>query len=393
MCARCRRPEGVCYCAHVPRIETASRVVILQHPRERTVPIGTARMASLCLPGAELHVGIHWSGTPALERALSDPARPAALLYPGPGAIDVLREPPPGPITLIVVDGTWSQTRKVVRRNPELAALPRYAFSPPTPSEYRIRKEPDDVCVSTIEAIAHVLGALGGDPERCLEMLRPFRAMVDAQLACAKSVHHGRGRKKRAPRPPRPVVPAWMVERASDLVCVVGEANAWPYRSVERETEHPDELVHWVAQRLSTGEQMELVIAPRNPLSSRTPVHLGLDEEALRAGATVADALARWRAFVRDSDVVCAWGQYGTGLFEEMGGHLPAARLDVRQLARDASGGKVGMAEDYLARLGLAAAPPVGSGRAGLRLGQLTAIVRGLLGLEDRRRGILPPTP
>ena len=369
----------MCYCAHVPEVETASRVFILQHPRERSVPIGTARMASLCLPGAELHVGIDWGASRVLAHALSDPSRPAVLLYPGPDAIDVVRAPPPGPVTLIVVDGTWSQTRKVVRRNPALAALPRYSFAPPTPGEYRIRKEPDDTCVSTIEALVHALSALGSDPERCQAMLRPFRAMVEAQLSCARQVHHGRGRKKRPPRPPRPLVPAWVQARAADLVCVVGEANAWPYRSVERKTDHPDELVHWVAHRLATGERLDLLLAPRNPLSPRTPVHLGVAAEALRAGLDVATFLARWRAFVRDSDVVCSWGRYGTGLLCELGGTLPPTRLDVRQLAREACGGKVGLAEDYVGKLGVAEPARLGCGRAGFRLGQLTAIVRRLV--------------
>ena len=65
-----------------------------------------------------------------------------------------------------MVDGTWWQTKKVVRENPVLAALPRYAFTPRAPSEYRIRKEPQDDYVSTIEALALVLGALEGDPSR-----------------------------------------------------------------------------------------------------------------------------------------------------------------------------------------------------------------------------------
>jgi DTW domain-containing protein YfiP len=159
-CARCRRPESVCYCAHLTSLETATRIVLLQHPRERDVAIGTARMASLCLPNAELHVGVHWRDSAALARALSDPERPAALLYPGEGAIDVVLSPPSGPVTLIVVDGTWWQTKKVVRENPELARLPRFAFTPPAPSEYRIRREPQDDYVSTIEALVHVLGAL-----------------------------------------------------------------------------------------------------------------------------------------------------------------------------------------------------------------------------------------
>src|SRR3954469_859415 len=112
VCARCRRPESVCYCPHITPLETVTRVVLLQHPREREVPIGTAHMASLCLPNSELHVGVHWRDSAALARALSDPTRPAALLYPGEGAIDIVQNPPRTPVTLVVVDGTWAQTRK-----------------------------------------------------------------------------------------------------------------------------------------------------------------------------------------------------------------------------------------------------------------------------------------
>ena len=57
LCTRCLRPVSVCYCAALPRIETATKIVILQHPRERFMPIGTARMASLCLPQTTLLVG------------------------------------------------------------------------------------------------------------------------------------------------------------------------------------------------------------------------------------------------------------------------------------------------------------------------------------------------
>ncbi|MGD0523742.1 MAG: tRNA-uridine aminocarboxypropyltransferase, partial [Polyangiaceae bacterium] len=181
-CLTCLRPESVCYCPYIRPVPTRTRVVLLQHPRERDVAIGTARMASLCLPGAELHVGVRWDGSPVLARVLSDPARPAVLLYPGEDAIDVARDPPAGPVTLVVVDGTWWQAKKVVRENLELARLPRYSFTPPSPSEYRIRKEPHETFVSTLEALVHVLGVLEGDRSRFQALLVPFRAMVDAQI-------------------------------------------------------------------------------------------------------------------------------------------------------------------------------------------------------------------
>ncbi len=334
--------------------------------------IGTARMASLCLPGSELHVGVQWQGSDALARTLSDPSRPAVLLYPGPGAIDVLRDPPPRPVTLIVVDGTWWQAKKIVRANPLLAALPRYAFTAPTPSEYRIRREPRDDYVSTLEALVHVLGALEGDPARFLPLLVPFRAMIDAQIACRQQRMAPRSTRRSGPRRPR--VPPWMAEREGDLVCVVAEANAWPYRSAGLAAAHPDELVHWVAHRLATGETFERVVAPRNPLAPATPSNVGLDEGLLAGGCSVPELLAGWQGFVRASDVVCSWGKHTLVLFERLGAPLPEARLDLRAIANLVVSGRSGMPHEFLARIGAPEVPRLAAGRGGARLGQIVDI-------------------
>ena len=379
VCTRCRRPESVCYCRHVTSIETTTRVVLLQHPRERDVPIGTARMAALCLPNAELHVGVRWAGSAALTRALSDPARPAVLLYPGEGAIDVASHPPPGPVTLVVVDGTWWQARKVIRENPELATLPQYTFTPPTPSEYRIRKEPDATCVSTIEALVHVLGVLEGDRKRFHALLAPFRAMIDAQIACARRFQGARIRHKKSPRPPRRRVPPALLAHGGNLVCVSGEANAWPYGSSERAARHPEELVQWLAFRPRTGERFELVKAPRH-LAPMTPVHLALSRRALESGCTGELLRQQWRAFVRDDDVLCSWGTYATTLFAAEGGYLPPTRLDIRQVVRAHVKGRFGTMDELLVRLGAGASPALGRGRAGERLGQLVGLTRFLEG-------------
>lgn len=364
--------------------------MLLQHPRERDVPIGTARMAALCLPSAELHVGVRWAGSTALTRALSDPARPAVLLYPGEGAIDVAAHPPPGPVTLVVVDGTWSQARKVVRENPELAALPRYAFTPPRPSEYRIRKEPAAECVSTIEALVHVLGVLERDPARFEALLAPFRAMIDAQIEHAERFHRGRVRHERGPRPPRRRLPPQLAH-AANLVCVSGEANAWPYGSTQRAAAHPEELAHWVALRPSTGERFELVKAPRH-LAPMTPAHLALSRDTLEAGCTGEVLREQWRAFVREDDVLCSWGTYATSLFASEGGTLPASRLDLRTIARVYLSGRFGTLDELLVRLGVTPPPPIGPGRAGLRLAQLVALTGFLAEAAAREDATLSST-
>ncbi len=374
VCWRCFRPESVCYCAHVTSVPTKTRVVILQHPRERDVPIGTARMASLCLPNAELHVGVNWEGSKVLANALGGPSRPAALLYPSPGARDVATQPPDGPITLIVVDGTWWQARKLVRQNPALAALPHVAFTPPHASEYQIRKEPQDDYVSTIEALVHTLGHLEGDPARFQALLAPFRAMIASQLTFIHTRRDGVRRHSPKPRKPaRSPFPSWLGARAEELVCVVGEANALPRDALDRA---PDELLHWVAVRVLSGERFEYVVRPRRALAPRTECRVAIDASGLDRGGTLAELGAAWAEFSCPNDVICSWGHYALALFGHEIGPLPNTGIDLRDLARLYAKRKVGTLDECHARLfeGAPVPPPLAQGRAGHRLALLSSM-------------------
>jgi hypothetical protein len=331
-------------------------------------------MASLCLPNSELHVGVDWRGSSVVIRALSDPARPPMLLYPGEGGIDVLTNPPLGPITLVVVDGTWPQTRKMLRHNPQLADLPRLSFDPPSPGQYRVRREPNRHCVSTIEALAYALGALERDQARFLRLLVPFQAMVSRQMACCRELHEGRLRHSK-PKPSR-VDPrlSLLRTRSSDLVCVIGEANAWPY-GCERGSQ-PHELVQWVACRIRTGEVFDARAAPSEPLSPGTPAHIGLSRQTLESSPSLSDLLRDWHRFLGPSDVVCSWGRYATSLLVASGGELPRLRIDLRRLSKDLMQRRFGPVESFGEALGVAPPPALASGRAGLRLAQLVAVAR-----------------
>ena len=223
----------------------------------------------------------------------------------------------------------------------------------------------------------HVLGVLEGDPVRFRSLLDPLRAMVDAQLACqASSPRRGGVRQVHRPRPPRPRVPDAIVQRFDDLVCVVGEANAWPYRAGERpdEPEHRDELVHWVAHRVATGQTFGLIVAPERALSPSTAFHIELAEDELRAGAPRSELAPRFARFARPSDLLCAWGHHGLDL-GIAAGLPPAERLDLRAEARRIANQKLGSFEDYAAAIG-PPPPPLAPGRAGRRLALLVQVVQ-----------------
>jgi DTW domain-containing protein YfiP len=359
-------------------LPTRTRVLLLQHPRERHVPIGTARLAHLCLPGSALHVGVNFDDDERVRAALAG-AGDAYLLFPGSHAVDVAEAKPAGPITLVVVDGTWWQARQLLRRNAVLAALPQIRFTPPAPSNYRIRREPAAHCVATVEALAQVLGALEGDPDRFAMLLRPFEAMIDTQLRYARTVRGARLRhaayRARHPRGPR--TPELLRARARDVVCLHGEANAWPARGPVTQ---PPEIVHWVARRARTGETFEAVIAPRRPLAPAIPGHIRIPRDRLAGGESWESFRARWSAWTRAEDVICAWGRYPVDVLESEGVALPATRVDMRAAAGLFLGRSAGSLEGCSARLGVDVPDPFALGRGGTRLAALSAIVDRMTG-------------
>jgi DTW domain-containing protein YfiP len=374
-------------------MRTRTRVVIFQHPRERHVPINTARLARLCLPDSVLHRGVDLDGDPAVQALLdgSDGGPPPYVLYPGPQAVDLATERPPGPITLVVLDGTWWQANKLLRRNPRLAALPQLRLAPAAPSQYRIRREPHEHCVATIEAIALALRALEGDGDarRFDSLLAPFNAMVELQIAFAKDVQSARhlvAARARGPRSARraqePGLKA-MREAAGDLVCVHGEANAWPLRAPERRA---PEIVQWLAWRVATGETFSAVVAPRGALAPSAPLQLRLGADVLAAGEPFEAFRARWEAFLRPSDVLCGWGRFPTNTLERET-TLPAGFVDVRVAANARLGARIGTVEECASRLeaagqlgrdDLAPGAPE-TGRGGARMASLRRVVAALL--------------
>jgi len=379
MCWRCRRPRRVCYCAAVQRIQTQTRVVILQHPRESDVPINTARIAELVLARSSLHVGLDFGTDARLREVLDNSAAPPILLFPGDGAQDLALEPPPGPVTLVVIDGTWWQASKLFKLNPFLRRLPRYGLTPSIESRYRIRREPAAHCLSTIEALSAALGVLerraGGVPE----LLEPFDAMVETQLEFVAQQSRPRHRVN-AVRRERPWVLPLLRERPESVVLGYGEANAWPYGAADARA---PEIVHWAAVRPATGDRFEAYVSPNGTLAPSFEVHSRLMAERIRGGESRPEFARRLEAFFRPDDVLVGWGFYASELLRGEGVALPP-RVDLREVAIRALGRRAGQLEDYMGAFGALPGPPWAAGRTGERLAAMEALAARL---RDARRG------
>jgi DTW domain-containing protein YfiP len=391
VCERCRRPTVVCYCAFIPTLPTRTKIVLLQHPRERRMGIGTAHMAHLALPNSILSVAFDFTRDPTIHAILTEPSPSyVAVLFPGPEARDVATLPPGQPLTLIVIDGTWSQARSLLRSNPALAALPRVAFAPQKPSDYRIRRQPAVLCVSTIEALAEVLTIVEPPGLSFERLLDPFQAMVKRQEQFATEVnsrrHFASSTARAHERPPR--FDARLRELWSRIVCVQGEANAWPLSKPSRPR---PEIVHWAAYRPATGETYEAIVCPREPLGPATHAHVDLPAERIMCGVDMDTWRDSWRAFRKPDDIFLTWGLYYAGVARADGLFVGDTNaddnsdfIDVRAEVTTYLQERVSTVDRCLERLeGKAIALDVG-GRAGRRLSALGGVVRALC---ERRRG------
>ncbi len=328
LCERCRRPASACWCGELTPVDTATRVVFLQHPREARVAIGTARMAHLGLVRSELRRGIDFTSDPRVLEIVAQPG--TALLFPGEGAIapDALVRPPE---TLVVIDGTWPQARRMMALNPHLRSLPRIGFVPREPGNYRIRREPAAHCVATIEAVVEVLAAFEGDAARFRPLIEAFDRMVERQLA-------GRaGRSEPARRRLKPADPWWHLKGVPDLaalwpdiVVIAGEANA--HRRGSGVPGDP-EIVHLAACRPATGETFHAFLAPRRPLAPAAAHHLEVPIGSLLDGRSVGDVLEAWSRFLRPGDRLVGWGPFAWDLLAREGWQPRREPIDLRLVA------------------------------------------------------------
>lgn len=195
LCAACLRPQRTCICHWVRALPNQVEVLILQHPMEVDNAKGSARLLHLSLANSRLEVGEAFEQ--ARLQALLSPERRNVLLYPDtedaslglakPQPFDPawLNEPLP-PLRLVVLDGTWRKSRKMLYLNPLLQTLPRLPLRDTPASHYLIRKAhlPDQL--STLEATVYALVQLENDINKFDPLIEAFDGFVAQQAGYVK---------------------------------------------------------------------------------------------------------------------------------------------------------------------------------------------------------------
>ena len=178
-CASCRLIPSHCLCALRPVLRARAAVCLVMAEFEPLKPSNTGWLVADVLPGT---TAFGWSRSavdPALLALLADPQWQPYVVFPGEFAApervvttlltaqladgEDAADAKPGKRPLFVLlDGTWSEARKIFRKSPYLDGLPVLSLQPHQPSAYRLRRSSHAHHFCTSEVAALCL-ALAGD--------------------------------------------------------------------------------------------------------------------------------------------------------------------------------------------------------------------------------------
>nr|XP_046224209.1 tRNA-uridine aminocarboxypropyltransferase 2 [Oncorhynchus gorbuscha] len=209
-CLRCCRPQKVCLCPFLPvhPLEVSTCLYIVQHPAEESRALRTVPLLAACLPPGKCKVLVgrrfNEERNPELAAVCRDSR--TLILYPGPDAqnLEELVQKQDqdrmgeqfgravGP-NVIIIDGTWSQAKDMFLRNtllhqPKQVQLSRSEQT----SQYVIRSQPSNICLSTLECAAVTLSILERNEAIQEVLLKPLQALCSFQLQHGALVHHSK---------------------------------------------------------------------------------------------------------------------------------------------------------------------------------------------------------
>jgi len=179
-------------CEYINPIKTKTKFVILMHTHEfKKIKNGTGHFTHLSLENSELYVDVSFSKHKAVNKLLEE--NNCYVLYPAEESIVLNENSLPSNdknSVIFLIDSTWHNAKKLLRDSPNIQALPKVSFKHTKSSGFKIKEQPMELCLSTIESTHCVLELLNGQGDEELSeseldgFLDPFKKMVEYQVKC-----------------------------------------------------------------------------------------------------------------------------------------------------------------------------------------------------------------
>ncbi len=361
-CYHCFRPRGNCFCESIPSIANKTELLILQHARERVHPFNTARIVQRALHNSRL-LADHNDRLAEMNFSLQPDA---GLLYPGPES-ELLCDLPAHrmPDQLVVLDGTWHHAKTMYRDIVALRDLPCYRLAPAAPGRYRIRREPTNTSLSTLEAVVAALRVIEPETSGLEQLLEVFDQMIDNQIAHPKSADRRRRNKKR--KRTRGNIPRVLLDGLDKVVVAYGESIS---------ADDARMPVYWVAQHMGTDRRFAHFIEPAARPSETLLGHWELNRNDLATALSAEEFRERWANFLGDGHTLVTYHQSTVRMLENIGGRRGRG-LVLKSVNLD-TGSCSGTLEERLAAEGLTSETAQLPGRAGKRLAMAVSLVKHL---------------
>lgn len=168
-CRACRVIESHCLCAWRPHVEARSGVCLIMTNKEVFKPSNTGWLIADVVRDNHAFIWSRTETDPQLLALLADPQWQPYLVFPGeyvePERVtntveaDGTKRP-----LFILLDATWTESRKIFRKSPYFDRLPILSLLPEKLSRYRLRRSTRSEHLCTAEVAALCLD-LAGDTE------------------------------------------------------------------------------------------------------------------------------------------------------------------------------------------------------------------------------------
>ncbi|AJJ09146.1 DTW domain protein [Yersinia rohdei] len=165
-CQGCLLVEHLCLCDTIKPQAAKSQFCLIMFDTEPLKPSNTGRLIADILPNTQAFLWARTEVSPALLAVINDPQHQPYVVFPEKYADperQVLNQLPISdkPPLFILLDGTWTEAKKMFRKSPYLANLPLLSLNVSNASDYLLREAPRPEQHCTVEVAAALLQQAG----------------------------------------------------------------------------------------------------------------------------------------------------------------------------------------------------------------------------------------
>lgn len=160
-----------CLCPLYPMLDSSVHIALLTHENELSRDTNTGQILQRCLPYCTTHVWHRKSAPESLQTLLSDRDYAPFIVFPSENSLPIEHVISAVETTdselgsyaripvFIVLDGTWQEAKKMVKKSAWLEGLPHVSITASSDSSYQLRRNQDSGNLCTLEVGCELLRA------------------------------------------------------------------------------------------------------------------------------------------------------------------------------------------------------------------------------------------